>query len=280
MQEDAIRPDEITFLSILSVCSHAGLVLKARTYFEAMTNEYNVPPASEHFNCVIDLLGRAGQIVEAVETLEKMPYQPTLFGWCSMLGACRKWGNVKLGRHIFECVMRLDDQHAPALVLMFNIYMDACMWEEAKKIEAMLQALNEPGKSWVELFGVVHTFNEDEVDDDEYKELHTKLGDVYLKMDEKGYKNATEDMFADASNLPCKHSERLAVACGLLNTSEGSQVRIVKNLRICEDCHMTLAFISKMERRNIVCKDRISFHDFKNGKCACGNYWWYKEGMT
>ncbi|KAI5079033.1 hypothetical protein GOP47_0006704 [Adiantum capillus-veneris] len=272
MRKDGICPDEITFLSILSVCSHAGLVFKARTYFEDMTKEYNVPPTSEHFNCVIDLLGRAGQVVEAVEMLEKMPHQPTLYGWCSVLSACRKWANVKVGRHAFECVMRLDNEHSAAFVLMFNIYMDACMWEEAKKIEAMLQDLKEPGKSWVELLGVVHTFNEDNVDDDQYKELHAKLQQVYSEMDEKGYKNATEEIF-DASNLSCKHSERLAVACGLLNTTEGSQVRVVKNLRICEDCHTTLAFISKMEGCNIVCKDKIGFHDFKNGKCSCGDYW-------
>eukprot|EP00250_Pteridium_aquilinum_P020231 c24757_g1_i1 orf=614-2650(-) len=274
MREEFIDPDGITFLSLLSACSHAGLVLKARTYFEAMSKEYNVPPNSEHYNCVIDLLGRAGQLVEAIEMLERMPFQPTIFAWCSMLSACRKWGNVKLGRHAFECVMRLDEQHAAAFILMFNIYMDACMWEEAKKIEAMIQALKEPGKSWVEIGGIVHTFNEDDVSNLEYKGLHAKLQHVYMEMEDKGYDRVLPDALdVVEGDLMCKHSERLAVACGLLKTSEGSQIRIVKNLRICEDCHMTMAFISKMERRNIICKDKVCFHHFKNGRCSCGEYW-------
>lgn len=275
MREEVIDPDAITFLSLLSACNHAGLVFKARTYFDAMTKEYNVPPTSEHYNCVIDLLGRAGQLVEAIEMLEKMPFQPTIFAWCSMLGACRKWGNVKLGRHAFECVMRLDKQHAAAFILMFNIYMDACMWEEAKKMEAMIQALMEPGQAWVEIGGIVHTFNEDDIDNIQYGELHTKLRHVYAEMEEKGYDRVLpETLDADATgDLLCKHSEKLAVACALLSTSEGTQIRIVKNLRICEDCHVTMAFVSKMEKRNIICKDKICFHDFKNGICSCGDYW-------
>ncbi|KAH7436790.1 hypothetical protein KP509_05G036100 [Ceratopteris richardii] len=270
MAEEAVHPDEITFLSILSVCSHAGLVQKARSYFKAMT-EYNLSPKSEHYNCVIDLLGRAGQILEATEMLERMPYQPTIFAWCSMLGACRKWGNVKLGQHAFECVLRLDSQHAAAFMLMFSIYVDACMWEEAKKVEEALQALKQPGQSLVDIFGVVHTFCEEDVDNMRHKELHAKLREVYLEMEKRDSTNVLTKT-SNSINCSCKHSERLALVYGLLNTSERSQIHIVKNVPICEDCHNVMTFISRTERRKIVFKDKICYHEFKNGKCSCGYY--------
>ena len=136
MINEGIKPDDVTFLSILSACSHAGSVEKGRLYFDALGKEYGIEPTIKHYNCMVDLFGRAGQIKEALSMLRSMPFSPDLVVWTTLLASCRKWGNVEIGRQAFEAALRLDDKHMAAYNAMFNLYVDANMWEEAKQIES------------------------------------------------------------------------------------------------------------------------------------------------
>lgn len=122
MRVEGIEPDGTAFLSVLSVCSHSGLVDWGQKYFEVMSKEYSIIPTIEHHNCIVDLLARAGQLQEAVVMLEKMPYEPNVVSWTTVLAACRKWGNLELSRYAFESSVRLDGTHAAGFVLMSNIY--------------------------------------------------------------------------------------------------------------------------------------------------------------
>ena len=138
--EKGIRPNHITFLGALSACSHAGLVDVILYYFMAMESSHGFAPLISHFNCMLDAFARAGQFNEAVLMIQKMPHQPNLASWCSILGACCKWGNVELGRHAFECASKLTKSNASLFIVMANIYTDAHMWEQLHIIETALQS--------------------------------------------------------------------------------------------------------------------------------------------
>lgn len=127
MRKAGIQPDEITFVSILSVCTHAGLLEEGYNYFVAMNVEFGITPCIEHHNCMVDVLSRAGQLQEAVALLEKVTTEPDFVMWSTMLGACRSWGDVKLGRQAFEFAVRLNEEHSAAYTLMSNTY----TWEDA-----------------------------------------------------------------------------------------------------------------------------------------------------
>lgn len=137
LHAEGISPNRVTFLSLLTACSHAGLVENGERCYLNMSKEYGIDPTLEHHNCLIDLLGRAGQLTYAVRLLEKMPLQPNMSSWNTILAACRKWGNVELARRALECAMRLDENHAAAFISMYNIYADANMWTDAKRIKAI-----------------------------------------------------------------------------------------------------------------------------------------------
>ncbi|KAI5078034.1 hypothetical protein GOP47_0007858 [Adiantum capillus-veneris] len=126
-RKTGIKPNEVMFLAILSVCSHGGLVGVGQHCFEAMIGEYLVLPALEHYNCLMDLLSRAGKLEEAVAVLENLPFGPDLVTWSTLLGASRNWGDVDLGRQSFEWVARLDEGNAAAYIVMSNIYAEAGM---------------------------------------------------------------------------------------------------------------------------------------------------------
>lgn len=139
MKEESVKPDKITFLNVVSVCSHLGLYDKVFDYFEDM-KEKGITPTVKHYTCLVDLLCRAGQLDEAVALLKKLPIQPSLISWHTVLSACHKWGSVKLGRHAFDHAVSLDEDHGAAYILMSNMYSDMEVWEEMKQVEAMGQA--------------------------------------------------------------------------------------------------------------------------------------------
>ncbi|XP_024523683.1 pentatricopeptide repeat-containing protein At5g16860-like [Selaginella moellendorffii] len=122
-KNSGVRPDGVTFLSILSACGHAGLVDRARFYFALMRSpRFGVDPSVEHYNCMVDVLGRANQLGEAMAMVEEMPHGGNVRLWTSLLSSCRKWGNVRVGKIAFEALLALDDRGSPAYVLMANSY--------------------------------------------------------------------------------------------------------------------------------------------------------------
>ncbi|KAI5060749.1 hypothetical protein GOP47_0025169 [Adiantum capillus-veneris] len=137
LKAERISMNGITFLSLLTACSHAGLIEKGERCYLSMSKEFGIGFTIDHHNCLIDLLGRAGQLSYAIKLLEEMPSQPNMSSWNTVLAACRKWGNVELARRALECAMRLDENHAAAFIAMYNIYANANMWTDAKRIKAV-----------------------------------------------------------------------------------------------------------------------------------------------
>jgi pentatricopeptide repeat protein len=136
MQNEKLSPDVVTLLCVLYACCHSGLIEEGQTYFTDMSKKYCIQPVIEHQTCLIDLFGRAGYFDEAMSIMKDVSTfdYPILV---AILGACQKWGNVKLARLAFDQAVQLDPTSGAAYACMSNIYIAARMHEDAQKIEAM-----------------------------------------------------------------------------------------------------------------------------------------------
>eukprot|EP00250_Pteridium_aquilinum_P010667 c19550_g1_i1 orf=1-624(+) len=157
--EEGVQPDAVTLLNVMTVCSHAGLVEKGLRSFEAVSQALSNTPTIELYNCLVDLLSRAGQLDAAVGIVEEMPFQPNLITWNTILGACQNWSNVELGKQAFQCALRLDAKQPAPYISMISIYADAHMWEDVKRIDMLREVAssNESGQTLVEQ-GVQYTW--------------------------------------------------------------------------------------------------------------------------
>ena len=137
MQSDGISPDNITFLCVLSACGRSGLWEEAQLLYGDMDKKFGITPMPEHHSSVVVGLGFAGQFDKATSQIKKMPCPDYPAVWHVLLGSCRKWTNVKLGKLVFDQTIQLDNTCASAYVLMANIFAAAGMQEDAENIEAM-----------------------------------------------------------------------------------------------------------------------------------------------
>lgn len=162
MVESGTLPNSVTFLSILSACSHAGLVSKGWQFFSAMSNVYAIEPGTEHYICMINLLGRAGKIKEAEEFVLKLPFKPGHAIWGALLGVCGFGeSNAKIANHAAKQVLALDPLNAPAHVVLCNLHAANGQHIEEKMLrrEMGLKGVRKvPGCSWILLKGEVHAF--------------------------------------------------------------------------------------------------------------------------
>eukprot|EP00246_Nothoceros_aenigmaticus_P010396 TRINITY_DN2687_c2_g1_i1.p1 TRINITY_DN2687_c2_g1~~TRINITY_DN2687_c2_g1_i1.p1 ORF type:complete len:349 (-),score=51.78 TRINITY_DN2687_c2_g1_i1:471-1484(-) len=190
MKHEGIQPDGITFLGVLTACSNTGCVDGGQKYFESMIGDYGISATMEHYTCMVDLFGRAGHLAKAMEVVKAIPFHPDSAVWKCVLGACRKWKNVALGKQAFDCAVRLDNGDAATYVLMENIYSDAHMWLESNEIHALRaksRACKEQGQSqWTDSSGFVHVFVSGHQGHPECQDIYAKLSDVLVKIKKAG----------------------------------------------------------------------------------------------
>ncbi|KAJ7534651.1 hypothetical protein O6H91_13G104200 [Diphasiastrum complanatum] len=122
MQKEGRKPDVVTYVSVLSACSHSGLVDKGRHLFDSMCKDHGVIPTIDHYICMVDLLGRAGCLADAEDFISTMPIQPNAVVWMTLLGAARNHGHLEIGRRAFDHVVKLEPENAAPYVLLSNIY--------------------------------------------------------------------------------------------------------------------------------------------------------------
>lgn len=161
MQRSGTRPNTVTFVSLLSACSHAGLLDEGRGLFRCMVEQFRIPPDLKHYACMIDLLGRAGCLDEAAYFLTTMTLQPNIVMWKSLLSACRNHRDVRLGKLAFERILTLDNSVSAAYILMSDLYLVAGMFEEEAAVRRLMQTagvVKEPGRAWIESETQVHRF--------------------------------------------------------------------------------------------------------------------------
>ncbi|XP_057978407.1 pentatricopeptide repeat-containing protein At3g24000, mitochondrial [Malania oleifera] len=275
------QPDHVTFVSLLSACNHGGLVDEGLAHFASMTKKFGVPHGIEHCVCIIDLLGRAGRLYEAESFIKEMPVPPNDLVWRSLLAASRIHGNLELGKKAAKHLVKLDPSDDSAYVLYSNVCAATGRWEEVENVRRQMHSIKvkkKPACSWVKLKNKVTTFGMGDQSNPQFKQIYSKLEELMKKIREAGYAPDTSFALHDTDeeqkeyNL-WNHSERLALAFGLINTPEGLTVKIFKNLRVCGDCHSVYKFVSKLVGREIILRDPYRFHHFKDGKCSCGDYW-------
>ncbi|OVA06031.1 Pentatricopeptide repeat [Macleaya cordata] len=270
MKLTGIQPDGAAFVSVLSACSHAGLTDKGLEYFSEMERKYGIRPGPEHYACLVDLLGRAGRLKEAKELIDSMSVKPDGAVWGALLGACKIHGDVKLAELAFERVIELEPTNVGYYVLLSNIYSDADNMEGVAKIRVMMRGRKlrkEPGCSYVELKGKVHLFvagDRNHPQTDKIYEMLNRLEDLMEEMC-ASTKPKTYDGRRKKETVAGVHSEKLAIAFGLLNTIAGTEILVIKNLRVCGDCHLFMKLVSKVVNREIVVRDASRFHHFKDG---------------
>lgn len=154
MKEQGTKPNSFTFTAVLTACRHAGLVEEGRKHFESMIKDYSISPGVEHYACMVDLLGRAGCLLEAYKFIETMPVEPDAGVWGALLSACRIHGNVELAELVVARLSRLDTQTVTSYVLMSNIYAEASRWEDEARLRNLMRKKllkKLPGQSFVEV---------------------------------------------------------------------------------------------------------------------------------
>ncbi|CAH9089816.1 unnamed protein product [Cuscuta epithymum] len=281
METEGFAPTEITFVGVLYACSHCGMVDEGFSYFDRMQKEFRIKPKIEHFGCMVDLLGRAGLVKRAYEYIKNMPLEPNAVIWRTLLGASSIQGNFELGEVARNQLKRLDPTHSGDYVLLSNLYASGRRWSDVHMVrETMLQegVKKLPGHSLVELGNRVYEFVMGDMTHPQTHSIYAKLAEMTKALRVEGYVPHTSNVLADIEEEEKEtalsyHSEKIAVAFALISTPPGAPIRIMKNLRVCADCHLAFKIVSKIYRREIVVRDRSRFHHFSDGTCSCRDYW-------
>lgn len=281
MQKRGQKPDSVTFTCLLAACSQAGMMEQGRRYFETMSEDHGIPPRMEHYACMVSLLGRAGRLKRAYALIQKMPQEPDACVWGALLGGCRLHGDVAMGEIAARKLLELEPGNVGNYILLSNIYAAKGMRGDVDRVRAMMRAMGlkkNPGCSWIELKNRLHTLLAGDQSHPQIIQILERLEKLGVEMRKLGHQSSTDLVLQDVEeqekeHILCGHSEKLAVALGLLSTPPGTPLRVIKNLRICGDCHAVIKFISRFERREIFVRDTNRFHHFEDGECSCGDYW-------
>ncbi|OIT29240.1 PREDICTED: pentatricopeptide repeat-containing protein At2g22410, mitochondrial-like [Nicotiana attenuata] len=196
MLESGVTANEITYLSVLSACSHAGLVNEGKELFNRLKNDSSCSTKIEHYGCMVDLLGRAGHIDEAARLIHQMPMKPDAVIWRSLLTACVANRNLELAEMAAEKALELEPHDDGVYVLLWNLYSSGNMLEDASRTVKMMRdqrIKKKPGCSWVEINGILHEFVAEASKQHVYDGIYWVL-DTILKQSNLDFFTVTAEM--------------------------------------------------------------------------------------
>lgn len=282
MRFAGVRPNEITFVSVLSACSYAGLVDEAERYFDMMKHEYKIEPVVDHYGCMIDMFVRLGRLDDAFSFIKRTGFEPNEAIWSSLVAGCRSHGNMELAFYAADRLLELKPKGVETYVLLLNMYISKERWHDVARVRKLMKQ-EDLGilrdRSWITIKDKVHFFRANDRTHDRSDELYQLLENLLEKAKQIGYEpyqNAelsdSEDDEKHASGSLKHHSERLAVALGLLQTAPGATIRVTKNITMCRDCHSSIKFFSLLANREIIVRDSKRLHKFRDGRCSCGDF--------
>lgn len=281
MLQEGMTPNHVTFLAVLSACSYSGLADQGWEIFESMTRDHKIKPRAMHYACMVELFGRMGKLDEALGLIEDAPFEPTVNMWAALLTACRVHKDLELAKYAAEKLYGMEPEKLSNYVLLLNIYNSSGQLKEAA---AVLQTLKRRGLqmlpvcTWIEIKKQSHVFLSGDKSHVQTKEIYAKLDNLMLKIvTEHGYQTPNLSLLPDVDEQEERmrkyHSEKLAIAFGLINTAETTPLQLIQSHRMCGDCHAAVKLIAIVTRRVIVIRDGSRFHHFEDGKCSCGDYW-------
>lgn len=271
-----IEPDRITYIGVLTACSHAGMEEEGRKIFESIE-----APDIDHYACIVDLLGRVGKLDEAKRMMGKMPMHPHGGIYGSLLNASTVHKRIDIGEFAANKLFELEPENSGNYVLLSNAYASAGMWNEVGRIRNLMETrgvTKTTGWSFVEHDGKMHKFMAGDHGHVRSVDIYNLLAELRRKLQAAGYVADKSNVLRDIEEEEKEetvgtHSEKLAVAFCLLVHEPKTVIRVVKNLRICCDCHTAMKLISKLEQRKIIVRDNNRFHSFKDNACSCNDYW-------
>ncbi|PIN19993.1 hypothetical protein CDL12_07318 [Handroanthus impetiginosus] len=280
-EENKISPDGTTLLTVLSGCSHGGMENSGLELFDEMAGKDGIDMGIEHYGCVVDLLGRAGQFERALQFIREMPFEPNAAIWGSLLGACRVHKNIEVGKIAGNRLLAMEPENGGNYVILCHLYASEGRWDEVTKVRELMMekaVMKEPGKSWIELGRILHTFYASDRSHPRKEEVSSKVRELSDRIKAAGYNPDLSSVLYDVDEeqkerMLLGHSEKLALAFGMINVSEGKPIRIMKNLRICVDCHNFAKLVSQVYGREVSIRDKSRFHHIVNGICSCEDYW-------
>ncbi|XP_044478318.1 pentatricopeptide repeat-containing protein At2g22070-like [Mangifera indica] len=276
-----IKPDHITYVGVLSACTHVGLVEQGQNYYNLMKTVHKIEPTPSHYACMVDLFGRAGLLQEAYNFIKNMPIEPDIVAWGSLLSASRVYKNLELGKIAAENLLHIEPDNSGAYAALYNLYSACKKWEDAARIRKSMKdggVKKSQGFSWVQIQNKVHVFGVEDGFHPQKDAIYNMMAKIWEEIKKMGFVPDTESVLHDLEEelkeqILRHHSEKLAIAFGLISTPEKTTLRIMKNLRVCKDCHSAIKFISKLVGREIIVRDSTRFHHFRDGFCSCRDYW-------
>jgi pentatricopeptide repeat protein len=280
--QTGLAPDHISFLALLHACGHSKLVDEGKYYMDMMRNKYRLVPWQEHYACMVDILGRSGLTEEAYKFIQTMPVEPKSVVWCALLGACRVHKNHELAVVAASKLLELEPGNPGNYILVSNVFAEMGEWNTVREVRTRMaeqRLRKDTACSWIEIGNNVRTFTARYHSHRDSHAIHLKLAKITEKLRKEGsYTEDTRFVLHDVSeeekvDMLHKHSERLAIAFGLISTRPGTPLRIAKNVRVCGDCHEFTKLVSKLFEREIVVRDANRFHHFSGGSCSCGDFW-------
>ncbi|XP_074580181.1 pentatricopeptide repeat-containing protein At2g29760, chloroplastic-like [Curcuma longa] len=281
MKAEGLRPNAVAYVSVLTACSHSGLLDEGQKFFNEMSSLYNIEPEIEHYGCMVDLLGRCGHLQEAIELIKSMPMEPNAVIWGSMLSSCRLYKNMDLAEKAAKNLLELEPHEDAAYVQLYNVYVDNKRWDDANRIRRLMDdrgVKKTAGYSSITIGGQVHKFIAGDQLHPEIMEIQAVMAEMTKRLKLAGYSPIVEQVTVemdeeDKEQALFTHSEKMAIAFGIMKLPSNLPIHILKNLRVCEDCHSAIKLISKIWSRDVVVRDRSRFHHFRNGNCSCNSFW-------
>ncbi|XP_047314204.1 pentatricopeptide repeat-containing protein At3g47530 [Impatiens glandulifera] len=264
MEESGISPDEHAYTAVLSACSRSGLIDEGLMIFDRLLKETIIKPTIHHYGCMVDLLAREGYLKKAYDLILSMQVKPDAKIWRTLLSACRtqNQNHSVIAGNVVEHLVELRARELGDYVLLLNIYSSLGNHDKVEETKAMM---GEKGIglssdcSTIEVNRKLYEFFADDIS-------HYRKTEVYRMVEEVGQQLRIAGYDGDGFDL---HSEKLAIAFGLLSTNPGSTIRVAKNLDVCSDCHSYVKLLSSVYNREIIIRDRTKSHSFWLGRCSC-----------
>ncbi|KAF7820519.1 pentatricopeptide repeat-containing protein [Senna tora] len=275
------RPNYITFIGVLSACSHLGFVQEGFYYLNQLMRDFEIEPGLEHYTCMVALLSKVGLLDEAENFMKTTQVKWDVVAWRTLLNACHVHRNYRLGKRIAESVIQMDPHDVGTYTLLSNMHAKARRWDGVANIRKLMRERNikkEPGVSWLEIRNEIHVFLSEVSNHPESSQIFEKVQQLLAMIKSLGYVPDIAAVLHDVEDEQKEgylsyHSEKLAIAYGLMKIPSPAPIRIIKNLRMCDDCHTAVKLIAKVTNRLIIVRDANRFHHFQDGYCTCADHW-------
>ncbi|KAF5740803.1 pentatricopeptide repeat-containing protein [Tripterygium wilfordii] len=272
-----LNPNRGSFTSIIIAYSLAGKVDAGKQIFSSITEDYQIVPALEHYLAMISLYGRSGKLREAMEFIHNMPMEPNSSIWTALLTACRSHKNFVLAIHALECLLELEPGNTLIHHLIRQTYERCGRFEDAlnvTKLEKVNLVQSLIGQSRIEVKNVVHTFVTGDQSKPYLDHLYSWVKKIAREVDVIDSRGGVCIEEEEKEEIGGVHSEKLALSFALIGSPSTSQtIRIMKNVRMCGDCHRMAKYVSMKYGCEIYLSDSTCLHHFKNGHCSCRDYW-------